>query len=63
MERSRLPYAIIKYHPAGKRKPGHPLKRLIDCYIGTKMGHEAQVSGSIMMMMTVVVVVMVVMYY
>jgi hypothetical protein len=39
MDRSRLPYAIIKYQQAGKRNPGHPLKRLPHSYIETGTDH------------------------
>jgi hypothetical protein len=48
---SRLPNDIIKYQPEGKRNPGRPLKRLLDCYIETVAGHKAWVPESIMMMM------------
>jgi hypothetical protein len=30
MDRARLPRAILKYQPAGRRKQGRPLKRLLD---------------------------------
>jgi hypothetical protein len=41
MDRSRLPNAIIKYQPEGKRNPGCPLKTLLDCYIQTGECHKA----------------------
>jgi hypothetical protein len=40
MERSRLTQTIMKYQPAGKRNPGRPLKRLLDCGVETGTGHE-----------------------
>jgi hypothetical protein len=30
MDRARLPHAILKYQPAGRRDQGRPLKRLLD---------------------------------
>jgi hypothetical protein len=30
MDRARLPHAILKYQPAGRRNQGRPLKRLLD---------------------------------
>jgi hypothetical protein len=53
MDRSQLPNAILKYQPAGKRNPGHPLKRLVYCYTETTAGYKAQVPDSIMMMILV----------
>jgi hypothetical protein len=47
MDRSELPYAIMKYQPTGKRNPRHPLKRLLDCCIKTGTGHK----GMMMMIM------------
>jgi hypothetical protein len=41
MDRSRLPYAIMKYQSAGKRNPGNTPKSVWDCYTKTGMGHEA----------------------
>jgi hypothetical protein len=44
----------LKYQPGGNRKPGCPLKRLLDCYIEIRAGHKALVLESItMVMMTV----------
>jgi hypothetical protein len=40
MDRSSLPYTIMKYQPAGKRNPGCPFKSLLDCYIETGTGHD-----------------------
>jgi hypothetical protein len=31
MDRSLLPNAVMKYKSEGKKNPGHPLKRLLDC--------------------------------
>jgi hypothetical protein len=30
MDRARLPHAILKYQPAGRKNQGRPLKRLLD---------------------------------
>jgi hypothetical protein len=32
--------AIMKYQEARKRNPGHPLKRLLDCYIEHGADHK-----------------------
>jgi hypothetical protein len=42
MNRSRLTLAVTKLQPAGKRKQGPPLERLLG-YIETETGHEAKV--------------------
>jgi hypothetical protein len=39
MDRSRLPKAIMKHQPLGKRDSGNPL-RLMDCYIETGAGQR-----------------------
>jgi hypothetical protein len=41
MVRSRLMQAIMKYHLAGKMNPGHPLKRLMDSDMETRMDNKA----------------------
>jgi hypothetical protein len=41
MGRSGLLQAVMKYQPAGNRKPGRLLKKLQDCYIETGMDHVA----------------------
>jgi hypothetical protein len=48
-DRSRLPNAVIKYLPAGKRN--------LDCYIETRADHKVKVPESIMMMMMTMVTV------
>jgi hypothetical protein len=30
MEDNRLPKELLNYHPKGRRRPGRPLKRLLD---------------------------------
>jgi hypothetical protein len=40
-DRSRLQQDFMKYQPAGNRKPGHQLKRLLDFCIGTGTDREA----------------------
>jgi hypothetical protein len=30
MEENRLPKQLVNYHPKGRRRPGRPLKRLLD---------------------------------
>jgi hypothetical protein len=41
----------MKYKPGGKRKPGCPLKTLLDCYIEIRPGHKALILESITMKM------------
>jgi hypothetical protein len=42
---SRFPKALIEYHPRGRRRPGRPLKSLIDgVQIETKTGHVGLIS-------------------
>jgi hypothetical protein len=41
MVRSRLMQAIMKYQLAGKRNPGHPLKRIMDSDMETRMDNKA----------------------
>jgi hypothetical protein len=55
MDRSRLPYAVMKYQPVEKRDAGRPLKRLLDCCIETGTGHGAKVDDSMMMMMMMMI--------
>jgi hypothetical protein len=50
MEKYPLPYAILKYQPAGKRNPGRPMKRLLHFYIERGMSQDSQVPDSIMLM-------------
>jgi hypothetical protein len=40
-DRSRLPSAVTKHQPAGKRIQGRSLNILLDCYIETRAGHNA----------------------
>jgi hypothetical protein len=40
MNNSRFPEALIEYHPHGIRRPGRPLKRLLNgVQIETETGH------------------------
>jgi hypothetical protein len=40
MEDNRLPKQLLNYHPKGRRRPGRPLKRLLDhTTAGTETGH------------------------
>jgi hypothetical protein len=44
-EYSRFPKALIEYHPRGRRRPGRPLKRLLDSVqIETETGHMGLIS-------------------
>jgi hypothetical protein len=48
MNNSRFPKALIEYHPRGRRRPGRPLKRLLDgVQIGTETGHMGLISCGI----------------
>jgi hypothetical protein len=39
------PKALIEYHPRGRRRPGRPLKRLLDgVQIETETGHMGLIS-------------------
>jgi hypothetical protein len=45
MNKSRFPKALIKYHPRGRKRPGRPLKRLLDgVQIDTETGHMGLIS-------------------
>jgi hypothetical protein len=45
MNNSRFPKALIEYHPSGRRRPGRPLKRLLDgVQIETETGHMGLIS-------------------
>jgi hypothetical protein len=45
MNSSRFPKALIEYHPRGRRRPGRPLKRLLDgVQIETETGHMGLIS-------------------
>jgi hypothetical protein len=45
MNNSRFPKALIEYHPRGRRRPGRPLKRLLDGFqIETETGHMGPIS-------------------
>jgi hypothetical protein len=50
-DRSRLPNASVKYQPPGKRNPGRPLKRLLDCYISKPEQATTPIESIIMMIM------------
>jgi hypothetical protein len=40
MEDNRLPKQLLNYHPKGRRRPGRPLKRLLDDMTAeTETGH------------------------
>jgi hypothetical protein len=43
------PERYYEIPPTGNRNPERPLKRLLDCYIGTEASHKAYVSEGIMM--------------
>jgi hypothetical protein len=45
MNNTRFPKALIEYHPRGRRRPGRPLKRLLDgVHIETETDHMGLVS-------------------
>jgi hypothetical protein len=45
MNNSRFPKALIEYHPRGRRRPGRPLKRLLDgVQTETETGHMGLIS-------------------
>jgi hypothetical protein len=45
MNNSRFPKALIEYHPRRRRRPGRPLKRLLDgVQIETETGHMGLIS-------------------
>jgi hypothetical protein len=45
MNNSRFPETLIEYHPRGRRRPGRPLKRLLDgVQIETETGHMGLIS-------------------
>jgi hypothetical protein len=54
MEDYRLPKQLLNYHPKGRRRPGRPLKRLLDDMTAeTETGHPGLDSlWNMMMMMT-----------
>jgi len=52
MEDNRLPKQLLNYHPKGRRRPGRPLKRLLDDMTAeTETGHPGLNSWMDMMMM------------
>jgi hypothetical protein len=45
MNNSRFPKTLIEYHPRGRRRPGRPLKRILDgVQIETETGHMGIIS-------------------
>jgi hypothetical protein len=55
MEDSRLPKQLLNYHPKGRRRPGRPLKRLLDDMAAeTETDHAGLNSWWNMMMMILV---------
>jgi hypothetical protein len=49
--------ADLKTHSWLERNPDCSVKRLLDCYIKTGRGHEAQVPDSMMMMMMITIII------
>jgi hypothetical protein len=55
--RIRIPEAVARDQVAGKRNSVRPSDRNLDCNIGTRMGHEAQVLERMVVMMVVMIFV------